>query len=553
MKPGDSFFEVPACDQCDERGRHLCAPRADRVQRFYENVLVHTKGRSAGKPFILTDWQRDEIVRPIFGTVRYSEFDGYVRAYSLGWIEMARKNGKSELLSGAALYFLCADGEESAEVYSVAVDRDQASLVFNVAKRMVELSPILRKELEVIDSRKRIIHRPTNSVYTVLPGDAAGALGTNPHAVLFDEVLTQKDRHLWDAMRQGMGARSQPFMLAATTASYTSAEFCLEEHKYSERVAKRRAQIAEGKDLEDYDPSRFVFMRNTPKDADWTDEANWYYANPALGDFLSIETLRNEAREAKENPAAQNAFRVFRLNQWVSQSTRWLDMNVWDDNGIKGGPVLEDMLSHRECWIGLDLAAVSDFTAMVLLFRGMPEDEDAPGFTVLPRFFVPRVMIERRKDMREKFDQWEAQGFLTVTEGNVTDYSFIEAQLRKDMESFNVRAIGFDPWNAPALIQRIEADGEVTAVKVNQSPTRLNEPCKALDATLSRRQLAHGNNPVLRWHADNVEAEFTPDGYMKPSKRHSADKIDGIAALVNAFYVEQIPTEEPATVGFISF
>lgn len=543
----------PDCEKCGIAGNHLCEPRADRAQRFYEDVLVHTKGRSAGTPFILDAWQRDEIVRPLFGRVKYDDFQGkYVRQFSLGWIELARKNGKSELLSGAALYFLCADGEESAEVYSVAVDRDQASLVFDTAKRMVELSPILSAELEIVASRKRILHRPTNSVYTVLPGDAAGALGTNPSAVLFDEVLTQRDRHLWDAMRQGFGARSQPFMLAATTASYTSAAFCLEEHNYSVRVAERRALIAGGSELPDLDPARFVFLRNTPKDADWQDEANWFHANPALGSFLNIESLRNEAREAAENPAAQNSFRVFRLNQWVSQASRWLDMNVWDENGMKGGPVLDEFMVGRQCWGGLDLASVSDFAAWVMLFKGTPEDEDAPGFTVLPRFFLPRAQFMRRKDMREKFEIWEREGFLTVTEGNTNDYALIESVMRADFERFRVLSVGFDPWNAPPLIQRLEAEG-LTAVKVPQSASRLNEPCKALDVALARRQLAHGGNPILRWHADNVEAEFTPDGYMKPSRRNSADKIDGIAALVNALYVNAVPVEETPEVSFFSF
>lgn len=546
---GDVF---PVCD-CGFMGDHFCSKRADRGQAFFEKVLVHTKGRSAGLPFILDAWQRDDIVRPILGTLKWDDFQRrYVRSFSLGWIELARKNGKSELLSGFALYFLCADGEESAEVYSVAVDRDQASLVFDTAKRMVELSPPLASILEVVASRKRILHRPTNSVYTVLPGDAAGALGTNPSAVLFDEVLTQRDRHLWDAMRQGFGARAQPFMLAATTASYTSAAFCLEEHNYSVRVAERRADIAKGMDLKDIDPARFVFLRNTPKDMDWTVEANWFHANPALGSFLNIESLRNEAREAMENPAAQNAFRVFRLNQWVSQASRWLDMSLWDENGLKGGPVLPEGLEGRACWGGLDLASVSDFTAWVLLFRGTPEDESAPGFTVVPRFFVPRRSVLRRKDMREKFEQWETEGHLTVTEGHTTDYQVVEDAIRDDLTRFRVQSIGFDPWNAPPLIQRLEGEG-ITAVKIPQSAARLNESCKALDVALARRQLAHGGNPVLRWHADNVEAEFTPEGYMKPSKRNSADKIDGIAALVNALFVEQVPVPEDAPVEFFSF
>ena len=333
---------------------------------------------------MLTDWQKNDIVRPLFGTMAYDEqYDEWVRQYRVAWLEMARKNGKSELASGLALYGLVADGEESAEVYSVAADRDQASLVFDVAKRMVELSPVLSKRLTIVASKKRIIDPTTNSFYAVLPGDASGALGTNPSMVLFDEVLTQRDRHLWDAMRQGFGTRRQPILIATTTAAYTSARFALEEHEYGEGILSSPAS----------DPARFVFMRNTPRDWDWRDEGKpadpstgepatgWYHANPALGDFLSIGNLRSEAVEAESKPSAENSFRVFRLNQWVSQAERWLDMAVWDLNGAEA--VDREALKGRCCYAGLDLASVSDFTAWVLIFPGSVDDPEAEGF----RFF----------------------------------------------------------------------------------------------------------------------------------------------------------------------
>lgn len=526
--------------------------RAQHAVDFIEKIVCHTKGRFAGKPFILTDWQREEIVRPLFGTISYDDqYKTYVRQFRIAWLEMARKNGKSELLSAFALLGLVGDGEESAEVYSVAADKDQAGLVYAVAKRMVELSPILSKRLIVVDSRKRIVDPKTNSFYQVLPGDAGGALGTNPSMVLFDEVLTQRDRHLWDAMRQGFGTRKAPIMIAATTAAYTSAAFALEEHEYGERITADP----------NLDPARFVFMRNLPTDADWTDEGlppseenpkgtGWHYANPALGDFLNINTLRAEAQEAALKPTAQNALRVFRLNQWVSQASRWLDMTTWDGNGST--PVSREALLGRPCFGGFDLASTADFTAWVLLFPGSPDDETAEGFTVLPHFWLPRSAVDRRSKMQTHLEVWERNGLLTVTEGDTTDYDAVEAHVGRDAEAFQLRAFGYDPWNTGQIVQHLE-DGGLLAVKVPQTAARLNDPSKHLETLLANRHIQHGGNPVLRWNADNVELDITGDGLIKPSKAKSGDKIDGIAGLINALFVSVIPVEDEPEVTFISF
>ncbi len=476
----------------------------------------------------------------------------WARQYRIAWIELGRKNGKSELASGFALLGLCADDEESSEVFSVAADRDQASLVFNTAKRMVELSPILSKRLVVVDSRKRIIDPKTNSFYQVLPGDAQGALGTNPHMVLFDEVLTQRDRHLWDAMRQGFGTRKQPILIATTTAAYTTAAFALEEHEYGEQVLRDP----------NTDPSRFVYMRNCPKDWDWTDEGvpadpetgqeatGWYWANPALGDFLNINNLRAEAVEAKEKPSAQNSFRVFRLNQWTSQAERWIDMHVWDENGST--PVDIEKLRGRQCFAGLDLASTSDLTAWVLLFPGSPDDPSDDGFTVVPHFFLPRAAVNKRGTMQESLGRWERDGYLTVTEGPVTDYEAVLAQINEDATMFDIVLFGYDPWNATHLVNIIESQG-LNGVKVPQSASRLNDPCKLLESQLADRTMYHGANPVLRWNADNVELDIQGDGLMKPSKKNSGEKIDGIAALLNALFLTQVPVDEVYPITFISF
>ena len=341
---------------CSRSGPHFCEPRAAHVVAFFSEVLVHTKGTYARKPFHLTGWQADEIIRPLFGEVLWSDEHGcYVRRYRIAWIEIARKNGKSELLAGVMLYLLVADGEESGEIYGCAPDRDLAALVFDVAASMVRLSPVLSRRCTVKTHVKRIIDTKSNSYYQVIAADAAGALGSNPSGVAADEILAWRDRSMWDALRTGMGsgARRQPLMVAATTAGNDSASFAADMH---------------GQMVRTVDTGRpehvFAYIRNTPREADPWDESQWPYANPALGDFLSLPAMRQEAEEARESRPAENAFRQFRLNQWVQQATRWLRLDEWD---ATAGTVDESSLRGRRMWGGLDLAAVSDLSAWIML------------------------------------------------------------------------------------------------------------------------------------------------------------------------------------------
>ena len=506
--------------------------RAASTVNFFEKALVHTKGRWARKPFILTPWQADDIIRPLFGTERFDEQLGtWVRAYTLAWIELARKNGKSELAAGIALKLLCADGEEEAEVYGAAEDRDQAKIVYQVAKRMVELSPVLSRleskgRLQVIDSQRRIVYKPTGSFYQVVAADGAGNLGSNPHGIIFDEVITQPNRELWDALKTGMGTRDQPMMVALTTAGNDPASMAAEEHLHSEAVAADPT----------LDPARFVYMRNTPTDSDWRDESTWAFSNPGLGDFLRIQILRDEAIEAERNPRKQNAFRQFRLNQWVRQVTRWIDMGLWDENA---GMIVPEELVGLKCYGGLDMASTSDFAAWVLYFPGAIE-EGGGKFrdAVLCRFWLPEEAVKNRKDMRETLLSWARQGFMEITPGEVIDHDALKRQIDADAQAFSIQAVGYDRWGSTEISQWMAKRG-LNTTGVAQTTTALNAPSKELERLLGLRQLAHGGHPVLRWMADNVEAITDANGNVKPSRQKSREKIDGIAALVDALFVAQ--------------
>jgi phage terminase large subunit-like protein len=483
----------------------------------FEEILVHTKGRWARTPFILAPWQRDEIIRPLFGRQRWDAETGrWVRQYRIAWLELARKNGKSELLAGIALILLCADDEEAAEVYGAARDRDQARKVYDVAERMVLLSPTLRRRLTVRSHEKRIIDDRTGSYYTVIAADAAGNLGHTPHGALLDEVIAQPDRSLWDALRTGMGTRTQPLMVAATTAGNDPTSFAAAEHDYCLRVANHPS----------LDPTRFVFIRNTPKDADWTDERLWSHANPALGDFLSLQQLRDELREAQANPAAENAFRQFRLNQWVQQATRWLQLAAWD---ATAGMVVEDQLRGRACYGGLDLASSRDLAALCLDF---PDDQG--GHDVLWRFWLPS---ERLQDLDRRTGGqasiWARNGLLTPTEGNVIDHKAILGQLDRDARAFDLAELAFDRWGMTQMSIDLQ-DAGLTVIPFGQGFSSMSPPTKEFERLVLDGRYRHGGHPVARWMLDNVVVRIDPAGNLKPDRQRSTEKIDGIVAAIMA-------------------
>lgn len=525
---------------CRSRGEHLCKPRASKVVGFFAELLMHTKGRWARHPFTLTKWQADDIVVPLFGTVVWSDEAGrYVRRYRIAWIEVARKNGKSELLAGIALYLLIADDEESAEIYGCARDKDQARKVFDVAQRMVQLSPILSRRLKLYTQAKRIVDEKSASYYEVVAADAAGNLGHNPHGVVMDEVLSQRDGSLWTAMRTAMGARDQPIMVAATTAGDDPNSFGKAEHDEMQRIA------------DDPDRARhvFVYMRALDPEADPWDEANWRVANPALGEFLSLQSLRDEAQEARNDPSKENGFRQFRLNQWVSQSTRWMPMHLWDDNTADLWPNPDwkrSELVGRVAYAGFDLAAKFDLTAWCLVLP--PTVPDAP-VDVLWRFWIPETGLAKLDQLHEgRWTQWARQGWLTVTDGSVIDYDRVISDIRDDSRDFRIAGADCDEWSMWPVINRISEaigldpeNGDVTAYR--NTYDRMSPGMTELMGLVQRGLFDHHANPVARFCFESCQVRHAPyDPNLirpdKPERGRDRARIDGVptaAMAVNAW------------------
>ena len=489
--------------------------KARRVIRFIE-CLKHTKGEFHGKPFKLLPWQ-EKIIRDVFGTVR--DEAPSMRQYNQVYIEIGKKNGKSELGAALALNMLINDDEWKAEVYSCASDRQQAAIVFDVAVDMVRQNPTLSKLIKIIPSTRRMIYQPTGSIYQVLSSEVATKHGLNVSACIFDELHTQPTRALYDVMTQGSGdARRQPLWFFLTTAGTDRNSVCWEVHQ-------KALDILEGRK---HDPRFYPVVYGLPDDADWQDEQNWYKCNPSLGYTITIDKVRDAYHKALETPADENMFRQLRLNQWVKQSIRWMPMDKWDECG---GNIDPYELEGRACYAGLDLSSTSDLTTLVLVFPPRYENE---SYMVLPFFWLleDTLALRVRRD-HVIYDQWERQGFIQTTEGNVVHYGAIEKFICELGERYNIREISYDRWNATMMVQTLEDDG-FTMIPFGQGFRDMSPPTKELMRIVLEHRLNHGGHPVLRWNFDNAYVRTDPAGNLKLDKEKSTEKIDGAVALVMA-------------------
>ncbi len=492
---------------------HYDKAKADRAVKFIEN-LCHTKGKWAGKRFWLLPWQ-EQLIRDIFGIVKP---DGY-RQFRTAFVEICKKVGKSELAAAVALYLLYADNEPSAEVYGAAADRQQASIVFDVAKQMVEMSPALLKRSKLMTATKRIVNYGNSGYYQVLSAEVGGKHGFSVSGLVFDEIHTQPNRQLYDVLTKGSSdARQNPLHFIITTAG-------TDRHSIAYELHTKAVDILEGRRV---DPTFYPVVYGLKDDEDWEDEANWYKVNPSLGYTVDIERLRDAYREAKQNPADEVTFKWLRLNMWVSSTVAWIPDAIF----MKGNEKIDlAALEGRDCYGGLDLSSTGDITALVLMFP--PRDEDEK-YILLPFFWVPEETIPQRvKAASVPYDIWEKQGYLLSTEGNVIHYDFIEKFINDLAEKYHIVEIAVDRWNATQMIQNLEGDG-FTMVPFGQGFASMSGPTKDFYRLLMEGKIIHGGHPVLRWMAGNVVVDTDPAGNIKVTKAKSKEKIDGIVAAIMA-------------------
>lgn len=496
-----------------ERGLWFDEPAARMAVAFF-TVLHHWKGEWAGTPVMLEPWQQF-VVWSLFG---WKRADGF-RRFRTGYLEVARKNGKTTMAAGIGLYLAFVEGEPGAEVYTAATKKDQARISHKDATEMVKRSPHLRREIQTF--RDNLHSQKTGSKMEPLGRDADSTDGLNIHGAIVDEVHAWKDRDLWDKLETATGSRRQPLMFAITTAGYDRHSLCFQLHRYGEQVLEGVIE----------DDSYFALIYGIDEDDNWEDEGVWIKANPNLGVSKKWDDMRRLAVRAAEMPAALNAFLRLHLNVWTEASERWVSPQAWARCGETA--VDPKQLVERLAYGGLDLSTNIDITAWVLVFP--PQKENEPYY-VVPHFWIPEENVaERVKRDRVPYDVWIRQGYLNATPGNAIDFEFILHQIGTDAQQYEIAEAAFDRWGATAVYQRLmEMGGDEWPVQFGQGFASMNPAMREMEKLILSGKLAHGNHPVLNWMASNLVVRLDPAGNMKPDKEKSTEKIDGMVALAMA-------------------
>jgi len=470
-------------------------------------LLPHIKGQWAGQRINLEPWQIF-LLTTIFGWVDENDNRRFKTAYT----EIPRKNAKSTLSSGVALYLLGMDDEGGAEVYSAATTRDQARIVFQDAKLMVQRSPGLQKQ-GFDTSSHAIFQEKTSSTMKALARDQGGNLdGLNVHGSIIDELHAHKIRDVWDVLETATGSRTQPLIWAITTSGFNRAGICYEQRAYVLKILNKAVQ----------DDEYFGIIYTIDKDDDWTDEESWIKANPNWGISVNPDDIRRKARKALEMAAAQNNFLTKHLNIWVNADTSWMDMRAWESCG--GQFAMEDFAGER-CWIATDLASKTDIASMAVLF-----EKDNKFYLFVKNFLNEEACQDGRNS---QYSGWAREGRLITTPGNVTDFSFIEDEIRALASEYNVQDAAFDPWQASYIMQRLAEEGLPT-VEFRQTVQNMSEAMKEFEALILQRRLIHANCPVLTWMISNVVCHTDAKENIYPRKEFPENKIDGVVATIMA-------------------
>ena len=495
------------------RGLRWDADAARHAIEFFGH-LRHSTGEWANQPFELQPWQAF-VIGSLFG---WKRADG-LRRFRTAYVEVARKNGKSVLLAGAALYALIADGEPGSHVYAAATTRDQARIVFGEAERMIDASPPLRAR--VTRTVNNLAVMATSSWFRPLSADASKMDGLNVHFAAVDEVHEHPNAEIIQKLNTATGSRRQPLIFEITTAGHDRQSVCWQHHEFS-------VKALEGSVPTDASDTWFAFIATIDEDDDWTNPAVWIKANPSLGVTVKVDDLKRQVEEAREMPAQQNAIRRLRLNQWTEQVTRWIDMQVWADGAEAFD---EEDLVGRSCYGGLDLARVNDLSSLALVF---PPEQSDESVKIIWRHWCPEDDILRRSRRdRAPYTVWRDQGWLVATEGNTTDFRFIEAEILDLARRFNILDVAYDRTFAGELVRNLQDEG-INMVEFGQGFISMGPAAAEFMRLLIGRELQHGGNPVATWCSSNVTVRRDPAGNEKPDKERSTERIDAVVSAVMA-------------------
>lgn len=496
--------------------------KAQRILDFFPDFIRHVKGKLAGQPYELSDWEAFILIN-LFGFID----ENGKRRFRTAYVEVARKNSKSTFCSGIALFMTAFDMEGGAEVYSAATTRDQARIVFGDAQNMVRKSPPLKKVFGV--HKLNIHHMKSASKFEPLSSDAQTLDGLNIHCGIMDEVHAHKTREVWDVVETATGAREQPLILAITTAGFNKQGIGYEQREYVTKVLDGVVD----------DDTYFGIIFTIDEDDDPFDQSVWVKANPNLGRSKKLDDMQRLAKKAQEMPAARNNFLTKHLNVWVNAETAWLDMVKWEKLPERGSV---EHLKTLPCYIGMDLANKLDVAAVIAAFP------DGNKIHFLCKFYLPEnTIFNKSRTIGNMYDTWAKQGYLTLTDGDIIDHEYIEHDIREMLNDFDVQAVGFDPWGSTQMSIRLAEEG-APMVEIPQTVKNLSESMKEVEAKVISGELHKDKNPMMDWMASNIVVKLDRNENYFPNKEHADNKIDGMVALfmaVNRIIANKDDAPEP--------
>lgn len=528
---------------------------AERVRRFYAKLLLlpSAEHESGTKPFHLLDWWYRDVIAPLFG---WKRADGR-RRFDKGFVTTGKKSGKSTVLAGLPLYMITADDEEEAEAYATAVDRDQASIIFEKSLRSAKLSR-LKKALHILASQKKIKYDHSGSWFEAISSDADSTEGKNPHLLLVDELHAWKDRQFFNALMYGDIARSQPLFLMITTAGDDLESIGREEYEFAADLINP--------DSDFYSMSHFGYIAEADKSLHWDDPEGWKQANPSLeGEedterpkdedeptgprtLGSVEKLQDKCDEARQSPRKQRHFTRYICNRWIGGGEdAWIDIDEWY---ACGSPILKHK-KKENIWVGLDLSSTRDLSSLCKLWQC---DDGILDLDWL--FWTPEDKLKEHEDQwKVPLRDWVKQGWVRATPGDIISYAAIREEIsgvrlndegeplhEKNKNAiarrYHLRNVGYDPWNAGDMVeQQLYSYDGVEVTEVRMGFKSMNPPCKEFERLVTSRGIRHGNNPVMNWMIQHCIVDEDPAGNIKPNKKKSRQKIDGVVASIAALAV----------------
>ncbi|HUG56615.1 MAG TPA: terminase TerL endonuclease subunit [Candidimonas sp.] len=497
------------------------ATRGERVCEFISRYCKTPEGVHVGKPIVLADFQRR------FITDIYDNPQGTRRAY----LSVARKNGKSALIAGLILAHLVGpEAKRNSQLVSGAMSRDQAALVFNLASKMIQMSPELSSIVRIVPSSKRLIGLPLNTEYRALAADGKTAHGLSPAMAVLDEVgqVRGPQSDFIDAITTSQGAHESPLLIVISTQAASDSDLLsiwLDDASRSN------------------DPHIVSHVYSAPKDCDLLDKKAWKAANPALGLFRSEKDVEEQARQAIRMPSAANSFMNLTLNMRVSTVTPFISKNVWDANA---GRVVD--FGGTKVWAGLDLSGRTDLTALVIIGK------IAGVWHVVSHFWTPEQgLFDRAKRDRQPYDVWARQDYLHTTPGATVDYEFVAQDMAAILSELNIQSIAYDRWRITLLQKELDTLGiDLPLVECGQGFKDMSPAIDALESELLNGRIAHGNQPVLTMCAANAVISKDAAGNRKLDKHKATGRIDGMVALAMAFSAAGGAEHEPDLSDFLS-